>query len=110
MQSDFLSVREASEALGLTPASLRLYCRHGVFPGARKERGTQWRIPKMAIDFFDGSSVSGLFARKRKPFTFVDGCEVRAYDNTLLGIHGEEGAIAHSALLNALAEEWVKNA
>lgn len=67
-----LSVTEAAKILGITTTTVRTYIRRGLLPGATKIRGTQWQIPRVAIEFFDSVNIAGVFAKKqRAPFCKV---------------------------------------
>ena len=44
--SDYLTVREAADELGVTVARVRQFCQRGRIKGARKEEHGRWLIPK----------------------------------------------------------------
>lgn len=44
-----LSVEAAGEILGRSHSTIREYCRRKLLPGAYRQRGREWRIPRQAI-------------------------------------------------------------
>lgn len=47
-----LSSSEAGLALGRSDSTVRAWCRDGRLPGAYRQSGREWRIPRSAIDAF----------------------------------------------------------
>ena len=50
MSDEMTTIAKAAKISGISPQLLRIYCRAGVFPGARKFRGTRWLIPREDLD------------------------------------------------------------
>lgn len=50
-----LTPEEAGKALQRSPVTIRAYCNAGLFPGAYRLRGRQWRIPPSAIAAFQAA-------------------------------------------------------
>jgi excisionase family DNA binding protein len=48
-QLEYYSVDEVAKLLGFHPDTVRLWCREGKLPGARKF-GRDWRIPRSALE------------------------------------------------------------
>jgi hypothetical protein len=47
-----LTPEEAGAALHRSPVTIRAYCNAGLFRGAYRMRGRQWRIPRAALEGF----------------------------------------------------------
>jgi hypothetical protein len=69
-----LTIREAAERIGTTPASVRVWAWKGRFPGARKEEtpmGEYWLIPESAVENFElgkaGRPPKPASKKKSKP-------------------------------------------
>lgn len=52
-----LSAEEAGEVLGRSSSTVRAYARDGLLPGAYRQRGREWRIPRSAIRAFQTSEA-----------------------------------------------------
>jgi predicted site-specific integrase-resolvase len=61
----YVTPTEAAERLFVDPSMIRIYCRKGVFPRAKKLRGTRWIIPIDDIEaVLDGTvSTEGIFKK-----------------------------------------------
>ena len=118
-----LTVTEAAKSLNVTPALIRIYIRQGLFPGAVKVRGTRWQIPAAAVELFDGTDVSGAFAkRKKSPFCrveeekFTNEHEKLEYTQwaimsggiPLVHASSNEAAIVLAKIYNEAAEKWLE--
>ena len=55
---DYMTLKEASEKLGVTPRRINYYCSAGRIPGAIK-MATIWLIPKDADKPIDGRTKQG---------------------------------------------------
>lgn len=47
-----LTSDEAGVALGRSDSTVRAYCRDGLLPGAYRQQGREWRIPRSALASF----------------------------------------------------------
>jgi excisionase family DNA binding protein len=47
-----LSVEDAGRVLGRSDSTVREYCRANLLPGAYRQRGREWRIPRAAVRAF----------------------------------------------------------
>lgn len=67
----FLSLREASEKIGISTSLLRTYCNHGAFENAIKKRGTRWLISELDVERMIANKIdfSGIHAKKKKAKT-----------------------------------------
>lgn len=55
-----LSVVGAGQVLARSPSTIREYCRAGLLPGAYRQRGREWRIPRAAIRSFQRAESEPL--------------------------------------------------
>ena len=55
---DYMTLKEATEKLGVTPRRVNYYCAAGRIPGAVKMAGV-WLIPKNAEKPIDGRTKQG---------------------------------------------------
>ena len=69
MVSEYMTIKEAAELLGIAAITVRLYVRKGVFETAHKLRGTRWRIAREEVEALrnDEIDVSGIFERRLNP-------------------------------------------
>jgi len=120
---EMLTVSQAAKSLGVTPALIRIYIRNNLFPGAEKVRGTRWRIPRAAVELFDGTEVAGSFSKQPKkepgPFCIVKkvhdldnmpsfGCFVNKGSNMIQNFLDKKIAENFAARINDAAEQWAK--
>jgi len=65
MNNETVTVRQAAEMLNVTPTTIRLYLRKGVFESAKKTRGTRWQIDREEIEaVINGEiDISGVFEK-----------------------------------------------
>ncbi len=52
-----LSIEDAGQVLDRSTSTVREYCRSGLLPGAYRQRGREWRIPRGAIRAFQRSEA-----------------------------------------------------
>jgi hypothetical protein len=60
-----LTLDEAGAALHRSPVTLRGYCAAGLFKGAYRMRGRQWRIPRAALEAFQAAEQKAYKANGR---------------------------------------------
>lgn len=53
-----LTVKQTAELLGRSPSTIREYLRAGLFPGAYKMRGREWRVPRDGIREFQRAEAA----------------------------------------------------
>jgi excisionase family DNA binding protein len=53
-----LTVEEAGRALGRSDSTVRDYCRQKLLPGAYRQRGREWRVPRSAIRSFQQAEAA----------------------------------------------------
>ncbi len=64
-----LTVEEAGDVLGRSPSTVRDYCRRDLLPGAYRQQGREWKIPRAAIRAFQRSEageVKPVTTRRRR--------------------------------------------
>lgn len=63
MTDEKFTVKQAADLLEVTPTTVRLYIRKGVFESAKKSRGTRWYIDRKEIEALmnDEIDISGIF-------------------------------------------------
>lgn len=50
-----LTAAEVGAALHRSPVTVRAYCSAGLFKGAYRMRGRQWRVPRTALESFQAA-------------------------------------------------------
>ena len=65
MSNETVTVKQAAEMLDVTPTTIRLYLRKGVFESARKTRGTRWQIDREEVEAVTNGEIdiSGIFEK-----------------------------------------------
>ena len=103
------SPREAAQILCVSYAAILQYLSKGVFPGARKVRGTRWEIPDAAVEAFKKGRLScaGSYrehGHERRLREWCEACGLRcvkfsdparrgAPDRIVLGLRRTGGAL-----------------
>lgn len=61
-KSDFIGVSEIASIVGVSPTTVRIFCKYGEIDGAQQLSGWQWMAPRAAVEAFARSRRSPVAA------------------------------------------------